>query len=60
MKTEVVNNIFWREETVNSNFDESDRPSHLAVANSHQTVIDVDKEKAIIKQRTLKIEMEML
>ena len=45
---------------MNSNFDESDRPSHPAVANSHQTVIDVDKEKAIIKQRTLKVEMEIL
>lgn len=45
---------------MNSNFDESDRPSHPAVANGHQTVIDVDKEKAIIKQRTLKVEMEML
>lgn len=60
MQPEVVNNIFRRKEYGNTNVDQSDSASQPAVANGHQTVNDADEEKAIIKQKPLKGEIEML
>ena len=60
MKREVVINILLIYEEINANVDKLDSTNQPTVAHGHETVIDVNKEKAIIRQGTLKTEMEML